>query len=334
MRTFVSQLLLLSVASWVVGCNPELTRGIKDRSDPNTPRAASKSDVAPDSIRGVTMVAVGDVVACYKGDDEATSRLADEIPGIVALLGDNVYESGSGKEYNDCFQPSWGRHKARTRPAAGNHEYNTRGAKGYFDYFGSAAGERGKGYYSYDVGGWHVVVLNSNIERGANSPQIQWLRADLAKHTTEACTLAYWHHPRFSSADKHGNDPTQSEFWEVLYAGGADVVLNGHDHAYERFAPQASSGGFDPQFGIREFVVGTGGRSHYKASSLEPHSEAFNSTAYGVLKLTLFPSAYRWEFVPVAGQSFTDSGASACHAAPASTATNASLPLDATGLGD
>jgi len=234
----------------------------------------------------------------------------------VATLGDNVYESGSASEYANCYNPSWGRHKGRTHPAPGNHEYNTSGASGYYGYFGAAAGDPTKGYYSYTLGAWHVVVLNSNCgaiggcQKG--SAQEQWLRQDLAAHPT-ACTLAYWHHPRFSSGAEHGSDAEMKPIWQALYDLGADVVLSGHEHNYERFAPQDPNGTRDDARGIREFVVGTGGKSHYGFAAILPTSEVHNSTTFGVLQLTLHPTSYDWRFVPEAGKSFTDAESDACH---------------------
>ena len=229
--------------------------------------------------------------------------------------GDNVYGSGTATEFANCYDPTWGRHKARTRPAPGNHEYSTAGATGYFGYFGAAAGDPSKGYYSYDLGAWHIVMLNSKCSAiggcGAGSAQETWLRADLAAHPA-TCTAAIWHHPLFSSA-LHGNNSSVQALYQALYDYGADVVLNGHDHLYERFAPQNPSGGLDISRGVREFVVGMGGKDHYSWSSIKPNSEARNNTSWGVLKLTLRSGSYDWQFVPVAGQTFTDSGSDSCH---------------------
>lgn len=268
--------------------------------------------IAPPPAGSETLIAAGDISDCNNNNDEATAKLVDVIPGTVAILGDNAYENGSASDYTNCYDPTWGRHKARTMPSAGNHEYQTANASGYFGYFGAAAGDPTKGYYSYDLGDWHVVVLNSNIARDAASAQIAWLRADLTA-STNACTLAYWHHPRFSSGSGHGNDASQQAFWDVLYEFNADLILNGHDHDYERFAPQNPSAVADNARGIREFVVGTGGRALYTLGTLRANSQVFNSATYGVLKLTLSASSYWFEFVPIAGQAFTDSGSGSCH---------------------
>lgn len=257
------------------------------------------------------LVGAGDIAECGSRADDATAALLDQLEGTVFVVGDNVYPDGTLKQYRDCYDSSWGRHKARTRPAPGNHEYNTSGAAGYWDYFGAAAGPRGRGYYSYELGGWHVVVLNSNIARATDSAQLQWLRSDLAANAGR-CTLAYWHHPRFSSS-KHGNDDSVRPFWDALYDAGAEVVLVGHDHVYERFAPQTSAGAADPVRGIRQFIVGMGGRSHYGFDRIQPNSEVRNANTYGVLRVELLDGAYRWEFVPVAGGTFRDSGSSECH---------------------
>jgi acid phosphatase type 7 len=261
------------------------------------------------------MVAAGDIAGCDTSGDEATAALVDTMPGIVAALGDLVYEDATAFDFATCYAPSWGRFKARTRPAAGNHEYNSPGAAPYYAYFGAAAGDPSKGYYSYDTGSWHVVVLNSNCGGVGgcddNSQQVSWLRGDLAAHP-RFCTLAYWHHPRFSSG-QIGSDAMTDAFWDALYAAHADLVLVGHDHDYERFAPQTPKGQADPKLGLREFVVGTGGRSHFVMGTPIANSEVRNDNTFGVLRLTLHAARYDWQFVPVAGGTFTDSGSSLCH---------------------
>jgi hypothetical protein len=262
------------------------------------------------------LIAAGDIASCISSGDEATAALVDNISGTVATLGDNVYEDGSAQQYAACYDPTWGRFKARTRPAPGNHDYLTPGSAAYFAYFGATAGSIGHGYYSYDLGAWHIVVLDSQCWDiggcGATAPQAQWLQADLSAHPA-LCALAYWHTPRFSSGIHGGTDQVQA-MWDKLYAAGADLVLNGHDHDYERFAPQNPSGAADPAHGLREFVVGTGGRSHYTfPGAAQPNSEARNDNTYGVLKLTLHTGSYDWTFVPVAGSTYTDSGSGACH---------------------
>jgi hypothetical protein len=275
------------------------------------------SDNAGDTTSAPVVVAAGDIAVCYgAGGDESTSRLLSEVGGTVLTLGDNVYQDGTPKEFADCYDPSWGRHKDRTKPSPGNHDYHSEGARGYFGYFGEAAGEPGKGYYSYDLGTWHIVALNSNCEYvggcGAGSVQVRWLTSDLRRNRA-VCTLAYFHHPLFSSGVKHGSTPEVKPLWEALYEAGADVVLSAHEHNYERFAPQDPDGEADPEHGIRQFVVGTGGKSHYAIIDPIANSEIHNDDTYGVLKLTLRPKGYDWRFVPVEGARFTDSGSARCH---------------------
>jgi acid phosphatase type 7 len=271
----------------------------------------------PPPSNDVVLVGAGDIASCLVDGDEATATLLDNIAGTVFNLGDNAYDNGTASEFANCYGPTWGRHLARTRPSPGNHEYNTANATGYYGYFGSAAGDPTKGYYSYDAGDWHVIVLNSNsscttISCAAGSPQEQWLRADLAANT-KACTLAYWHHPRFNSGAAHGNNTAVGPFWNALYEYNADVILNGHEHVYERFAPQTPAAVADPARGIRQFTVGTGGRSHYTFGTIQPNSELRDGNTFGVLKLTLHATSYDWQFIPVAGATFTDSGTGSCH---------------------
>jgi Calcineurin-like phosphoesterase len=232
----------------------------------------------------------------------------------VFPLGDTQYDFGSYPAFVASYDPTWGRVKAITRAVIGNHEYGTPRAKGYFRYFGRAAGPPGRGYYSFNLAAWHVVVLNGNCSLApcrAESRQERWLRADLLAHTNR-CTLALWHQPLFSSGLSGGSRPVRP-FWDALYEAGADLVLNGHDHDYERFAPQRPSGLADGARGIREFVVGTGGASFGPWAAIRPNSEFRDNRTFGVLKLTLFPSSYEWQFVPVAGSTFTDAGSGSCH---------------------
>jgi hypothetical protein len=261
---------------------------------------------------GVVLVGAGDIADCSSSGDEATATLLNGISGTVFTAGDNAYPDGAASDFAQCYEPSWGRHKARTRPAPGNHDYHTSGASAYYGYFGGNAGPAGRGYYSYDLGDWHIVSLNSNISMSAGSAQETWLRADLAA-STKRCTLAYWHHPRFSSSSNHGNQPGTQPLWEALYDAGAEIVISAHDHTYERFAPQTPTGTANASRGIREFVVGTGGRDLYGFGTPEPNSEVRNNATFGVLKLTLGSGTYAWQFVPVAGSSFTDSGTGSCH---------------------
>ena len=260
------------------------------------------------------LVGAGDIAACDSDGDEKTAALLDTIPGTVFTLGDNAYPDGTREQFAKCYEPTWGRHRARTRPAPGNHDYRTRGAAAYFDYFGAAAGDRDKGYYSYDLGRWRVVVINSNCRQvggcHTGSPQENWLRAHLAAHRTP-CAVAMWHHPRFSSSAEHGNDPSMRDIWKTLQDKGVDLVLAGHDHDYERFGPQDADGNADED-GVRSFVVGTGGRSFYPFGRIHPNSVIRNTGTPGVLKLTLHPDSYDWAFIPVPGSTFTDSGTAKC----------------------
>jgi len=243
---------------------------------------------------------------------------------VVFTAGDNAYESGTDSEFQHCYNPTWGRFKDRTRPAPGNHEYKPGNADGYFNYFGAAAGDPAQGYYSYDLGTWHIVVLNTNdhckeIACDNGSPQEEWLRANLAAHPA-ACTLAIWHDPLFTSGTTHGNAPWAKPFWDDLYAQGADVVISAHEHNYERFAPQTPAGEPDPQFGIREFVLGTGGESHYADyKTVRPNSEVRNDETFGVMRFVLHPDGYDWDFLPAyRGDTFQDSGSGTCHGPPKS----------------
>jgi hypothetical protein len=275
------------------------------------------ASLSPASVRVAeaadpVLVGAGDIASCRNDDDEATAKLLDTIAGTVFTAGDNVDASGNTKEFTNCYDPTWGRHKGRTYPAAGNHDYSTAGAAGYFGYFGVRAGDPAKGYYSYDVGAWHVIVLNSNCEFigcQPGSPQEQWLRADLAANPA-ACTLAVWHHPRFSSG-AHSGDDFVAPFWQALYEAGADVIINGHDHHYERFAPQNPTGIADRN-GIRQFIVGTGGNDLHPSGKRVANSQVREGATHGVIKFTLHTTSFDWEFVPVAGKTFRDSGTQTC----------------------
>lgn len=260
------------------------------------------------------LVAAGDIAGCGWSGDEATAELVGARPqAVVATLGDNVYESGTAEEFARCYEPSWGFAKSRTRPAPGNHEYHTEDAAGYFGYFGRRAGALGRGWYAYRLGSWQVIVLNSNCEHVGGcrrgSEQERWLRRTLASSRVR-CTLAYWHHPRFSSGDKHGGFTGVADFWRTLYAFGADVVLSGHDHVYERFALQSPSGSPAPGRGLRQFTVGTGGAGLYGFGDVQPNSRS-RLTRYGVLALTLGAGRYSWRFVDT-GERVRDSGSSRC----------------------
>jgi len=276
---------------------------------------APGSSVGASATPGVVLVGAGDIASCSSDGDAATAKLLDGIDGSVFTLGDNAYEHGTKAEFRRCYGPTWGRQLARTKPTPGNHDYGTPGAAGYFRYFGAAAGDPTTGWYAYDAGAWRVYVLNSNCAHiggcDAGSAQERWLRQDLAANP-RACVLAMWHHPRFSSGE-HGNDPITQALWQDLSDAGAELILNGHDHTYERFAAQSPTGQADPERGIVEMVVGTGGRSHYGFPIIRDNSLVRDDTTYGVLRLVLSAGGWSFEFVPVAGGSFTDSGSGTCH---------------------
>jgi hypothetical protein len=305
-----------------------LAWAVAGRGHADERRALQQASPTRAGVDGVRIAAAGDI-ACDSStaafnDGEGTGSLCRQRAtsdllvrrayARVLVLGDTQYESASTDAFPDSYTPTWGRFKRITAPVPGNHDYKTAGAAGYFQYFGSAAGNRLKGYYSFDVGGWHLVALNSNCSQvggcGVGSAQERWLRKDLAASSAR-CTLAYWHHPRFSSGH-HGGSMEYEPFWRALYRAGADVVLTAHDHDYERFAPQDSSGKVDRKRGIRQFVVGTGGRSLRGIGRLEAHSEAHSDSTFGILELTLGRRAYVWRFRPAVG-TFTDSGSAKCH---------------------
>jgi Calcineurin-like phosphoesterase len=260
--------------------------------------------IAPTEI----FVGAGDIGWCGSPGVALTGRLLDGIGGTVFAAGDNAYMSGTAQQYRDCYDPGWGRHKGRTRPTPGNHEYETPGAAPYFDYFGANAGPPGQGYYSFTLGNWHAISLNSNIDVGEGSAQGRWLVFDLASNPSK-CTIAYWHHPLFSSG-QNGDNPAMRAFWRILFSAGVDVVVVGHDHLYERFAPQDPDGRFDPARGIRQFIAGTGGANLYNFVTVRANSEK-RISAFGVLKLTLEVDRYDWEFIPVSGEN--DRGSDTCH---------------------
>jgi acid phosphatase type 7 len=269
-----------------------------------------------------TLVGAGDIAGCGSAlaGAEATAKLIEQIPGEVFASGDLAYEKGNAAEFHECYGKTWGRFKDRTHPSLGNHEYGTPEARDYFRYWGERAGAPGKGYYSFDLGVWHIIALNSNCDAPglggceAGSPQETWLKEDLSKHPT-SCIVAFGHHALFSSGvfRKHAVHPELRRIVQDLYEAHADLLLVGHEHSYERFAPQDPDGKIDPEHGIREIVVGTGGRSHDPLGFTMDNSEVRNMDTFGVIKVTLMPHAYTWEFVPVEGSTFTDSGSGVCH---------------------
>ncbi|RHW23428.1 alkaline phosphatase [Nocardioides immobilis] len=283
------------------------------RESANPPQLViTTSTTPPPDPSGEIFVGAGDIAGSGSGDS-ATAALISALPSTATVwaAGDNAYDSGTLTEYNTWYHPTWGQFKNRTIPAPGNHEYGTSGASGYFDYFGALAGPNRNGWFSKDIGDWHVISLNSEVSTSAGSPQETWLRQDLAANT-KLCTIAMWHSPLFTSGS-HSPDTAMRPLFQALYDYNADVVITGHNHNYERFAPMNPSGQVDTARGIRHFVNGAGGRSHYNFTSIAANSEARNSDTYGVLKFTLKASSYDWEFIPEAGKTFRDSGTTACH---------------------
>lgn len=314
--------LILAAMVWVSDTPDDRALASGSPSAAGDPVIMAAGDIACDPTNSNFNGGNGSSSSCrqkYTSDLLVNSGAAAVLP-----LGDIQYYCGGLSAFQQSYDLSWGRVKSISRPAVGNHEYLTSGgtgcttanagAAGYFDYFGAAAGERGKGYYSYNVGAWHLVALNSNCTSaggcGSTSPQYQWLRADLDANPT-ACTLAYWHIPLYSSGGRASSN--MKSLWQLLYDKDADLVLSGHDHIYERFAPQDANANRDDARGLRSFIVGTGGANYTSLEATAPHSELRNASTFGVLALTLHASSYDWSFVPEAGKTFTDSGSGACH---------------------
>ena len=282
--------------------------GAPPSASPSGPTAVATPSGDP------VLVGAGDIADCELSGDSATAKLVEGIPGTVFTAGDNAYQDGTEAQFRDCYAPTWGRFRDRTRPAAGNHDWASGNLAGYLGYFDEAGAPDGVSWYSYDLGSWHVVVLDSDCAsvKGCDpaSAQGRWLAADLAASNAR-CTLAIWHHPRFSSGF-HGNDTTVAPFWRALYDEGADVVVNGHDHDYERFAPQDPAGREDRERGIRAFVVGTGGADLRPFGVPTKNSELRVSVSDGVIQLTLHEGSYEWRFIPTAGD-VGDAGSARCH---------------------
>jgi hypothetical protein len=273
---------------------------------PSDPGPLPVSAAAPSGV----LVGAGDIGWCGSAGMALTARLLDNIPGTVFTAGDNTYMSGTAQEFQECYDPHWGRHKGRTRPVAGNHDYGSPGAGPYYSYFGANAGPSGQGYYSYTVGPWRILALNSEIDLGHGSAQMSWLRNQLETHQGR-CTAAIWHRPLFTSGPNGGN-PDMRDVWQTLYDADVDLVINGHEHMYERFARQSPDGRPDPARGIRQFTVGTGGVPLSQAATVQANSEVRAST-WGVIVFTFTDYGYAWEFKPADGFSFTDSGVGECH---------------------
>jgi acid phosphatase type 7 len=304
--------------------------GLRPQEAQSEPPSSAKPQANPATRKGantVTLVGAGDIAWCGNLTGAvATAKLIEKIPGTVFAAGDLAYENGTYEEFENCYQPTWGRFKRRTKPAPGNHEYVGSNASGYFRYWGTQAGDSEKGYYSFELGAWHIIALNTNCQVkalggcGEGSPEEVWLREDLAAHTN-GCILAYGHHALFSSgfSSAHARHTELRAFWRDMYAAHADLILAGHEHSYERFAPQDPNGHADPEQGIRQITVGTGGRSHTFLGFAQSNSEVRNADTFGVLKLTLSPGKYKWEFVPEPGAEFQDSGEGSCHNTATST---------------
>jgi len=272
---------------------------------------------APGSSEPAILVGAGDIAVCGAGGSMATGKLLDTQPGTVFVAGDIAYPDGTAQQFQDCYEPAWGRHKARTRPTPGNHEYGSPGAAPYFAYFGVNAGPSGRGYYTFRSGTWQVFSLNSNTESAERRSQLEWLIRELDAPGASGCSVAIFHHPLFSSGP-HGVVPTMpvvADIWASLYSAGADIVISAHEHFYERFAPQTPTGVPDPQFGMRQFIVGTGGAPLTQPVRRVANSEAV-LTAFGVLRITLDPQSYRWEFLSADGGAILDAGMERCHGKP------------------
>jgi hypothetical protein len=294
--------------------NPEITATERQTTASPTaspaPIPVEATGTPEQSIQG-TLVGAGDISICGQKGDDLTADLLADIPGTIFTAGDNSNEDGTAYEYLDCFGPSWGRFLDRIYPTPGNHDYVTDNGSAYYEYFPTIQSVRGKGYYSYDIGSWHIIALNSVIDTSKDSLQLKWLREDLASHPA-LCSLAYWHHPRWTSGTS-GNNGHLVAIWQLLYDHGVEVVVNGNEHLYERFTPMDPTGALDLVHGIREFVAGTGGVSHYPFGEIQPNSQVRDNTTYGVLKFTLYSYGYEWKFIPVDATGFTDSGSDDCH---------------------
>lgn len=310
--------------TYTIALLPNSTDGIEVASrdaDENQPELLIEPDPSSGTVATSAdadipvLLAAGDIAGCDWENDEQTARILDANAGIVAPLGDLAQGDGTAEEFEDCYDPTWGRHKDRSKPVPGNHEYYSDGAEPYFDYWGDRAGVAGEGWYTYELGDWQIFALNSNLDKVDAEKQLEWLEAELAS-STAMCTMAYWHHPRFSSSVRHGSNENMAPFWDLFYASGMEIVLNGHDHVYERFAPQRPDQEADPEFGIRQFTVATGGAPQRDFSKPEDNSEVRMTGVHGVLRLELLEDGYTWEFIPVADEVFTDSGSGDCHEAP------------------
>ena len=291
--------------------NPtNLSTSLPSVSPTGLPTATHTPTHTPTPLPSV-LVGAGDISICGQQGDDQTAALLADMPGTIFTVGDNSNENGTTYEYLNCFGPSWGQFLERLNPVPGNHDYVTDNASAYYDYFSGSQVPPGRGYYSYDLGSWHIIALNSVIDIRADSLQVRWLKEDLAAHPSR-CSLAYWHHPRWTSGES-GDNGRVAALWQILYEAGVEVVVNGNEHMYERFAPMDPNGDLDLVRGMREFVVGTGGVSHYRFAQTHLNSQVRDNTSFGVLKFVLDSDGYSWEFIPVDGMNFTDTGSDVCH---------------------
>ena len=299
---------------------PTSTLAVSTAGDTATTAWTEEITTGTTGDQTVTLVGAGDIAVCGPNEtDSATAALVQTIldansTALAFTSGDNVYPDGSLNHFRSCYRPTWGAFKARTRPVPGNHEYyNNPRAEGYFTYFGSRAGPSGRGWYAFSPGEWRVYMLTSECRARSTcfAKQLDWLTADLTKNPRE-CVMAVWHRPLFSTGE-HGNSARMRGVFEALYKAGAELVVNGHDHGYQRLKPVDAMGIEDPRNGLREIVVATGGASLYDFPTNSHLVAVRDNTSHGVLKLTLAPGSYRWEFVPIPGDSFTDRGTAACH---------------------
>jgi len=316
-----SMVVLLFLATAAAACSVGPDGHVAAARQGQAKHEEAKKKAAKEEPKPFVLVGAGDIAACsVLAGAEATAKLIEQTPGTVFAAGDLAYERGTAAEFRDCYGTTWGRFKDRTKPTLGNHEYNSESGAAYFAYWGAQAGTPDKSYYSFDLGNWHVIALNTNCVApgvggcGIGSRQEKWLKQDLAEHAN-SCIVAFGHHALYSSGvfRSHAVHPELRDLWRDLYEAHADLVLAGHEHSYERFAAQDPDGNADGKHGIREIVVGTGGRSHDPLGTALPNSEVRNFDTYGVLKLTLWPDRYQWEFIPVNADGFRDSGDGACH---------------------
>jgi hypothetical protein len=304
-RPFLAARLVATAAVLLVtGCGGSPT----GPSQPGPPRNGGPPPPPPLTGQTIVVAAVGDIGLCGSAAVEQTARLAEGIDGQILLAGDLAYPQGSATDFLRCFDPWWGGFRRRWRPSPGNHEYETPGATAYFQYFGIAAGTPGRSFYAFRAGDWLVLMLDSNVSMGIGSSQYVFVRSELTS-TNAPCALAVWHHPLFTSGP-NGPNTYLRDLWTLLYERGLDVIVNGHDHLYERFGKQDVDGRSDER-GIRQFIAGTGGAQLYDFMRITPNSQV-RIKSHGILRLTLSPSAYEWAFVDVTG-AVADSGSDTCH---------------------